>query len=192
VGAVISLRRPTDQAIERYRTEREVMQPSFATPGEHPPGFHVDHAGTALGSAEGGFERARAALETWAVHAGAGVSVVPDDAPLVPGTTVAIVTRQLGLWIVASCRITERIDTPTAFGFVYATLPGHPERGEERFVVTKHPDGECAFDIDVTWRSDALLARLGSPVSARVQRRATEGYLAAMRRACATASGSKR
>jgi uncharacterized protein (UPF0548 family) len=114
------------------------------------------------------------------------VSVAPPDAPLEPGTTVAIVTRQLGLWIVAACRVTERIETPTAFGFVYATLPGHPERGEERFVVTKHPDGDCSFDIDVTWRSDALVARLGAPVSAVLQRRATEAYLAAMRRVVGT------
>jgi uncharacterized protein (UPF0548 family) len=159
------------------------MDPSFPTPGEHPPGFHVDRAVTSLDAADGTFERARVALEGWEAHAGAGVSIMPRDAPLEPGVTVAFVSRQLGLWILAACRITERIDTATEFGFTYATLPGHPERGQERFVVTREASGVVTFTIDVTWRSDALLARLGSPISARLQRRATEGYLEAMRRA---------
>jgi len=32
------------------------------------------------------------------------------------------------------------IDEPDRKGFAYGTLPGHPERGEESFVVERRPD----------------------------------------------------
>ena len=82
---------------------------------------------------------------------GSGVEVVPDDAALLPGTTVAILTRQLGLWVLAACRIESVIDEPRRFGFVYSTLPDHPECGYESFVVT-NVDDEIVFTIDAVSR----------------------------------------
>ncbi len=37
------------------------------------------------------------------------------------------------------------IDQPTRFGFVYATLPDHPEQGYESFIVND-VDGEITWD----------------------------------------------
>ena len=42
------------------------------------------------------------------------------------------------------------IDEPDTFGFTYATLPGHPERGHESFTIRQTPQG-TRFEIDVSW-----------------------------------------
>lgn len=160
------------------------MGPSFTRSIGTPSGFHVGHDVADLGTGPGTFERARCALARWQVHIGAGVEPTPPDIDLAVGNTVALVTRQLGLWILAACRITSTVDTDVSFGFTYATLPDHPECGEESFTVTTKAGGGVQFEIAATWRSDALVARLGSPVASIVQRRATQRYLDAMVHAC--------
>ena len=73
------------------------------------------------------------------------------------------------------CRVTEVIDEPNRIGFVYAALPGHPERGEERFVVERRAGGEVAFVIEAisrpstrAWASLGVLLRAGQEVITRV------------------------
>lgn len=105
----------------------------------------------------------------------------PVDAPLEPGSTVAIVTRQLGLWVLAACRVESVTDEPSSFGFVYSTLPDHPERGYESFMVRHLGDGEVIFDIEAVSRPGIPLVRIGAPVTRMVQRRASHAYLAALR-----------
>jgi uncharacterized protein (UPF0548 family) len=39
----------------------------------------------------------------------------------------------------APCRIVYVIDEPDRRGFAYGTLPGHPERGEEAFIISRRP-----------------------------------------------------
>ena len=164
------------------------MEPSFTTPGEQPPGFHTDVNSVDLGVGPAVFDLARTAIAQWRVQTDSGVFVTPADVPLEVATTVAILTRQLGLWILAACRVTDVIDTDSSFGFTYATLPGHPECGEESFVAHMSPDGIVRFEITATWRADAALARLGAPVSSILQRRATQRYLDALLRACSPAA----
>ncbi|HKY16075.1 MAG TPA: DUF1990 domain-containing protein, partial [Microthrixaceae bacterium] len=152
---MIAIRRPTEADVERYRADREHLAPTFRTPGATPPEFHSAVHVAPLGRDPELLDRATAALRAWSVHRGAGVRPTPRDAPLEVGATVALVTRQLGLWILAACRITDVVDTATSFGFTYATLPGHPECGEESFTIETAPDGATTFAIAVTWRSDA-------------------------------------
>ena len=68
------------------------------------------------------------------------------------------------------------MDEPDRYGFAYGTLPGHPERGEEAFVVERDKTG-AVFKIIVFSRPAELLARLGGPVTRRIQRTATKRYL---------------
>ena len=72
------------------------------------------------------------------------------------------------------------IDEPTRFGFVYATLPDHPEQGYESFVVS-NVDGEIVLQIDAVSRPGIPIVRLGAPVTRLLQRRASDAYLAALR-----------
>lgn len=72
------------------------------------------------------------------------------------------------------------IDDPRRKGFAYGTLPGHPESGEEAFVVELHEDSSVTFTITAFSRPHRLLAKLGGPVSRAVQARVTDRYLHAL------------
>lgn len=132
-----------------------------------------------VGHGRAGFERARLGLQRWAAHRSSGVEVFPADAPVAPGSVVALVTRTLGLWLLFGCRVESVIDDPDRFGFVYATLPGHPECGYESFVVGL-VGRDVLFEIEAVSRPGIALVRVGAPVTRVIQRRATEAYLDAL------------
>ena len=68
-------------------------------------------------------------------------------------------------------------------GFAYGSLPGHPESGEESFLVTLRPDGDVVFTTRVFSRLASPLARLGGPVSRAVQAAALDRYVTSIRNA---------
>ena len=43
------------------------------------------------------------------------------------------------------CRVVYVVDEPDRRGFAYGTLPGHPESGEELFLVRYDPDTENVY-----------------------------------------------
>jgi len=130
------------------------------------------------------FDRATEALDTWAVHRGAGIDVVADGA-IAPGTAVAM-SAPLPLlgFVDASCRIVAVIDEPDRHGFTYGTLPRHPEIGEEAFVVVRGAD--VRFTVEAVSRHADALVRLARPIADRVQDRAARRYLDAMSRLVTT------
>ncbi len=139
-----------------------------------------------LGAVEVGtaavFERVRRALLAWRVHLGAAVRVTPTNQPPEPGTTVVLEVGLGPLTAVAPCRVVDVVDRPGRFGFLYATLPGHPLRGMECFVVQHHPGG-VRFEITARSEPAGLLVRLGRPVLGHLQHRLISAYLDAARRA---------
>jgi uncharacterized protein (UPF0548 family) len=140
------------------------------------PGFTTQRHERRLGAGPEAFAAGVEGLRRWEAHRGAGVRIVPDAAPLESGATVLVAVRLLGLHMVAPCRIVYVTDEPERFGFAYGTLPGHPEAGEESFHVEQRRDG-VFFVINGFFRMVHPLARLGGPVSGRLQRRITEQYL---------------
>jgi uncharacterized protein (UPF0548 family) len=74
------------------------------------------------------------------------------------------------------------LDSPGQWGFAYGTLPGHPEQGEESFVVTMAPDQSVRFTIASVSRPGDPLVRLAGPLARGIQFLATKGYLRALRR----------
>jgi uncharacterized protein (UPF0548 family) len=109
------------------------------------------------------------------------MTVVPADAPITEGTTVAVLTSLGPLHVLSACRIIRVVDEPDRFGFAYGTLPSHPEEGEEHFVVTRAPDGGVRFEVVAFSRHHDLLTKLGGPIPRRFQARATQQYLEGMR-----------
>ncbi|HRW37637.1 MAG: DUF1990 domain-containing protein [Acidimicrobiales bacterium] len=178
---MISLVPPTAAQVEAHRRARIEVATTGPPVGEVPPGYHHERFERSLGGRAGAFERARLGIEGWVPQRGSGVEVrSPAGAPAV-GETVAIVTRQLGLWVLAACRVVEVVDEPDRFGFTYATLPDHPEEGWESFTVAVD-EGEVRFEIAAASRPAAALVRLGAPVGRHLQRRAAAGYLDALAR----------
>ena len=111
--------------------------------------------------------------------------VVVADGPATPGRTVTLRPRTgpaAWLRLTAPCEVTEVTDRPDAHGFTYRALPGHPERGWERFLVRRDPATD-AVSLTITAESAhaTLLARLGAPVARAEQDRLTRRYLAALR-----------
>lgn len=65
-------------------------------------------------------------------------------------------------------------------GFGYATLPGHPETGEEAFVVTLDHDGHVHIDIVAFSNPARWYSRLGAPAVPPLQRFAVAAYARAV------------
>ncbi len=173
----LSLTRPSDARIAAFLAEQQALAVTYDAIGATrraaaPAGFHRDHWEIPLRD----FDCAEDGLRHWAAHAGAGVQVTPTNAALDVGQTVALLVRTGGLWMLAACRIVWTVDEPDAFGFGYGTLPGHPECGEEAFVVRRRGDS-VAFEVDAISRGRHPLAKLGGPVTRFLQAQTARGYL---------------
>jgi uncharacterized protein (UPF0548 family) len=100
---------------------------------------------------------------------------------------VAVVVRTLGLWSINPCRVVytfhERGEVERV-GFAVGTLPGHAERGEERFSVEWHQaDDSVWFELLACAGPNHWLAWLGYPGLKLVLHRFGRGALRAMRAA---------
>jgi uncharacterized protein (UPF0548 family) len=162
-----------------YRDDRLSAAPTCPPAANPPHGFHHTRSNRQIGTTRADFERARLGLQQWQAHRRSGIEVFPSEAAVADGATVAILTRQLGLWVLAACRVTSVVDEHNVFGFTYATLPGHPEDGYESFIV-RIDDNSVVFDIEAVSRPGILLVRLATPVTRQIQKRATDAYLAAL------------
>jgi uncharacterized protein (UPF0548 family) len=79
----------------------------------------------------------------------------------------------------AVCRVVYVVDEPDRVGFAYGTLPGHPESGEESFILERL-DGVTRFSVRAFSRPATQLARFGGPVTSLAQRIMTARYLVAV------------
>jgi uncharacterized protein (UPF0548 family) len=147
----------------------------------------VGHTRIKLGDGEAAFTRARDALRRWDQFRLGWVEAWPATAPIRAGEVVASVARLLGLWWLSACRVAYVVDEagPVArFGFANGTLPAHPLRGEERFLVEwDRAGGGVWYDILAFSRPRSVPSRLGSPFLRRVQGRFGRESAAAMVRA---------
>ncbi|MEX0428857.1 DUF1990 family protein [Nocardioides sp. DS6] len=126
------------------------------------------------------FDLAVERLMTWRVQEAAGLTVASSARRVAEGATV---TMRLGppvLGLRIPCRVVEVVDEPDAAGFAYGTLPGHPESGEERFVVHRDAAGRIGFTVTAFSRPATLLVRAGGPLVRRAQDLMTGRYLRAM------------
>ncbi|MDB5817528.1 MAG: hypothetical protein JWQ11_1168 [Rhizobacter sp.] len=96
------------------------------------------------------------------------------------GADVEVGLRLGPLSFKAPCRVVRMVDEPGARGFAYGTLPGHPECGEEAFVVRMGDDDLVRMEITAFSKPARWFSRLGSPVARRVQARITTRYLSAL------------
>ena len=145
-------------------------------------GYRLDRYSIELGSAPDVFDRGCTALRRWDAHVGAGARVASADAPLQVGQSVVVALALVGITAIAPCRIVWVDDEVDRYGFGYGTLSGHPEQGEESFVIAR-TGGNVRFEITAFSRPAALLAKLGQPVARRIQTRITNRYLTGLKAA---------
>jgi uncharacterized protein (UPF0548 family) len=182
---MFAVRKPDAEHLSHFLARQRTAPLTYTEVGasfdaELPAGYHHVREGVGLGADDLTWARAKDGVRAWAAHRGAGMTVVPADAPIVEGTTVAVLTSLGPLHVLSACRIVRVVDEPDRFGFAYGTLPSHPEEGEEHFVVTR-ATGAVRFDVVAFSRPHDLLTKLGGPVPRRIQARATQQYLQGMR-----------
>ncbi len=108
---------------------------------------------------------------------------LPSSATLRRGGAPSGVVVDLGFGRLRShapCRVVYVIDEPSLLGFAYGTLRGHPDTGEELFLVAWRDDDVVAFSVRAFSCPALWWSRLGGPATRRVQARVTERYLDAL------------
>lgn len=153
-------------------------------PARAPDGFVLDDYGTELGRGPDVFARAKRALFDFAHYPPSFTRVVRLDDALEEGALFATVATHLGFASAHPCRVIYVIDEPSRFGFGFGTLPGHSERGEERFIVSTDAHGRVSYDVRAFSRPRGAFTRLGAPVARRLQLRFQRETVAEMRRRC--------
>ena len=153
--------------------------------GDLPAGYDHVARSAVVGSGRTDFDRAAAAVFRWAAQRGAGLRVTASGPASTPGTVVLMTAGLPRLGLDIPCRVVWVVDEADRRGFAYGTLPGHPESGEESFVVRLTPAGDVVYELAAFSRLATPLSRLGGPVSTRVQAFALDRYVATIRRAAA-------
>lgn len=149
--------------------------PAAALLDAPPPGFEALRASQPLPG--GSPDVVGDALTTWRLHRLAGLRV-DADGPAHPGSTVVSELVVGPLALAAPCRVLDVVRTDDVVALVYATLPGHPEHGVERFAVERGPGG-LVFTVTAVSRPGRWFVRAGGRATRAVQARVTERYLAA-------------
>jgi len=105
----------------------------------------------------------------------------PDGtAFLTAGTTATLFIDAYGRTVQAPVRVVYVVDEPRRKGFAYGTLAGHPESGEESWVVDQTDDGSVWLTIRVFSRPASWKWRLVAPFLRRQQALYTKRYLRAL------------
>lgn len=182
-------REPTETQIRIFLDSAKELPLAYeeveATRGAPPAGYTVDHNRIALGHGSEVFARAASALRQWRHFDLGWVRLVPEDAPLIPGSVVAVLVAHFSFWSLNACRVLYTIDDHDGplrkFGFAYGTLIEHAERGEERFTVEwDTASDEVWYDILAFSQPRHWLAKIGYPLTRWWQKRFARDSLRAM------------
>lgn len=141
-----------------------------------PAGFHHLDQTFPIGHGRAAFDAAADELMRWGVQRGAGLRVSASS-PQVEVGAVAVVRLGWGpVAVGAPVRVVQVVDQIDRRGFAYGTLPGHPECGEELFVVAIDPDDHVTLQIIAFSRPGSLLSRCLGPVGGWIQAAVTRRY----------------
>lgn len=191
---MIFLRHPSPEQIDAFldgqRAEPFSHPHVGATQGQLPSDWTVDHNRIRLGSGPAAFEAACAALRRWEMFRLGWVEIHGTGPPIVPGLTVGMLARVVGIYWLNACRVvyTVQEDGPVRrFGFAYGTLTDHVERGEERFLIEQLEDGSVWYSLLAFSSPRHPLVRLAYPMTRHLQHRFVAQSLRTMKRAVETA-----
>ncbi|HHU10658.1 MAG TPA: DUF1990 domain-containing protein [Intrasporangiaceae bacterium] len=164
-------------ALDKELTYSEV---GASITGDLPDGYRHNEQCVRVGKGRDTFDLATEALMSWQVQRGAGLTVLASSEHVAPDE-VAIVRLSVGpINIDGANRVTEIVDEPTRQGFAYGTLDGHPERGEQAFLVEIDDSDTVTFTVRSFSKPSSLIATIGGPLNARIQDQIAERYLMAL------------
>ncbi|MGW1076701.1 DUF1990 family protein [Streptomyces sp. NPDC002537] len=139
-------------------------------PGGTPPGgYHRLRVPTRVGHGRACFEAAADVLLSWGMHRAMPWVRITDAPRAAPGVTVTVSLGAGPLRVSGTCAVVWTVAEPGRAGFAYGTLPGHPERGEEAFLVTLDDAGEVWLTVTAFSRPAAWFTRCAGPLVPAVQ-----------------------
>ncbi|MFD3405702.1 DUF1990 family protein [Kribbella sp. NPDC058693] len=155
---------------------------------ETPAGYHRLEYRQRIGTGDEVFQRAADALLSWRMQPAAGLPMTATDTTaqlgsnslgrLGPGLLIGRSPLD-GIGLPVPCRVVWTVNEPDRIGFAYGTLQGHPESGEESFIVTRDPDG-IYFTVRAYSRGATWYTRLAGPVTRKAQHYAARRYANAL------------
>lgn len=148
---------------------------------DEPVGYHHVQSSEVIGHGSAEFSTASEALMSWQMHRRAGLHVTASSPRAEPD---AVLVMRLGvgsLGLVVPCRVVYVVNDKRRTGFAYGTLPGHPESGEEAFVVELLDDQRVQLQITAFSRPARWFSKFGGPASRRAQAMFTDRYVHALR-----------
>ncbi|MFI9583824.1 DUF1990 family protein [Streptomyces sp. NPDC052236] len=132
--------------------------------GPLPDGYHHLHHTTRIGRGRAVFEAAGTAVTTWRMHRRSGAGLRADAVRAEPSARVEVSAGVGPMRLTAPCEVVWTAYEKDRTGFAYGTLAGHPERGEESFVVDIRDDGSVWFTVMAFSRPAAWYTRLAGPL----------------------------
>jgi uncharacterized protein (UPF0548 family) len=174
--------RESDQDLVGRMSRRSLTYPEVGATerDDLPAGYQTLQRTVVLGRGEQVFERAGHGLRSWQMHRRAGIGVAAGTSTAVTGAVAVLVLGRRPIAVTAPCLVVRTTTEGRRCGFAYGTLAGHPESGEESFLVRLEDDDRVTFTLRAFSRPATLLARAGGPVTPWVQRALTRRYLAAL------------
>ena len=150
------------------------LRPSFPEVGatravlldglDPPAGYHHLRYRRLIGRGEEAFALAAGAVRGWDMHRSAGMRV-DASGPAAAGETVVSRLGPALLGLVAPCRVVWSVDEAARSGFGYATLPGHPEEGEEGFLVSLDPGDAVWVEIASFSKPGRWFTKVAGPIA---------------------------
>ncbi|MDT0451694.1 DUF1990 family protein [Streptomyces hesseae] len=136
-----------------------------------PAGYHHLRVTTRLGRGRAVFRTAAEAVLDWRMHrAMTGVRIPAGTPAVAPGVRVRPAIGFGPLRLSGECAVVRVVREETTAGFAYGTLPGHPECGEEAFVVAIDEDGWVTLTVLAFSRPARWFTRAAGPLVRIVQR----------------------
>jgi uncharacterized protein (UPF0548 family) len=148
-----------------------------ATRRELPAGYRHLRRQVTVGAGSARFEDASRVLLNWDMQRRSGLRVQPSSRG-VEEDSVALMRLGIGIAAIeAPVRVVYVVDEPRRRGFAYGTLQGHPERGEEAFVVEHRGDDTVVFTLTAFSRPAWWIVRVAGPIVRGVQGLITNRYV---------------
>ncbi|MFF2780691.1 DUF1990 family protein [Streptomyces sp. NPDC058052] len=139
------------------------------TPDALPAGYHHLRHSTPVGHGPADFRAAAEAVTTWRMHRATGARIRSAAGRAAPGVTVEVALGIGPLAYAVPCEVIWVPEGEHRAGFAYGTLTGHPECGEESFLVELEPDGTVRFTVTAFSRPATWYTRLAGPLVPRLQ-----------------------
>jgi uncharacterized protein (UPF0548 family) len=142
----------------------------------YPPGFHRLEVRQEVGRGDAAFRHAVETLMGWRMQARAGLRVVASAGLVAEGGVVRMMLGPVRI----PCRVVWVDADESCLGYAYGTLPGHPEAGEEAFLLSRDGDA-VVLTVRAYSRPGRLYTRLAGPAGRATQRWMVGRYADALR-----------